>query len=70
MNNQWKDDNGKMGRVAINIKRQLAIITTWEHSKTNQLRTEYKRGDRWGYTVMNYKQQRQKWTTWNITKMQ
>ena len=46
MNNQWKDDYGKMGRVGINIKRQLAIITAWEHSKTNQLRTEYKRGDR------------------------
>ena len=70
MNNQWKDDYGKMRWVRINIKRQLTITTAQKHSKTKQLRTKYKRGDRWCYTVMNYKQQRLKWTTWNTTEIQ
>ena len=57
MNNQWKNDHGKMGRVGINIKRQLIIKSIRKHPKTKKLRIKHKRSNRCGHTGMDYKQQ-------------
>ena len=57
MSSQWKNDHEKMGRVGINIKRQLTTKTIRKHPKPKKLRIKHKESNRRGHTGMDYKPQ-------------